>query len=146
MRKILTIIAALFISITLISPCLRPVRASQVTLALDPAEYGGWMDAKSLSMDLNSTHTTLVLTFYGSIPNLFDTYWQSTFYLDVDQSLSTGSNWYTGWGMGVDYYISTTCHGDGYSTYCNIYKWNASRSGFDWVSPPPDFKVLFSVG
>lgn len=100
------------------------------------------MDAKALSMVLNSTHITLTLTHYGELPISNDVGWYAEFYFDVDQSMSTGLK--IG-DIGADYLIYTRCYGDGFS-YGWINRWNASRGWYDPVPSPPDFRVVFSVG
>ena len=37
-------------------------------VALDSMEYDSWMDARNVYMSSNTTHLTLILIYYGSLP------------------------------------------------------------------------------
>lgn len=127
-------------------PSFNSAYASPTIVANDPMEYGGWMDAKTLNVDVNATHMTLKHTFYGNIPNNWTFSWYSTFYLDTDQNMSTGSDWWSDWKMGVDYEINVYSRGDGSSQYAYLDKWNTTSLNFDEYWWPIGFNVLFSVG
>jgi len=111
---------------------------------VDPAEYGGWMDAKALQIDANVTHLTLTVTHYGNMPNSEDTGWPVWFHLDLDCNPNTGADWWT--NIGVDCRIRVYSRGDGLYSDVALSKWNETEGWFDWTWNPVGFKVLYSVG